>query len=237
MSDEQAVWFYFHVLSQAGPSDHVPIPRRLTRCSTLPSHFSGSMKAERFDSAKIFLAWGPDRRSWYLLKKLARIPGFLEEVVKIPRRRVMRSYHSDLSRKFGFWEKHVMGKWRQTSAKIAQKTLSAIRGREYLDRKYVETYRLVGGTFAWLLTLCTQDLEYVSTRLRELIPPPKQLAILLHWLAHGFAERQLANLYHVGPSTVNSIIHTTLAVLLRDLVPLAIRFPQGDALRKTMQDF
>ena len=109
--------------------------------------------------------------------------------------------------------------------------------REYLDRKYVETYRLGGGMFAWLLTLCTQDLEFVSTRLREPIPPPKRLAILLHWLAHGFAERQLANLYHVGPSTVNSIIHTTLAVLLRDLVPLAIRFPQGDALRKTMQDF
>ena len=72
--------------------------------------------------------------------------------------------------------------------------------------------------------------------MRISIAPAKRLAIILYWLGNGFAERQLANLYHIGASTVNAILHG-IAVLRKKLVSAAIHFPQGETLKRDIAEF
>ena len=135
-----------------------------------------------------------------LLMKVVRIPRFLAAIQAMPRRRSFWALHSSLYQRSGFWEAQVNGKWKETATGIARETMSVLRGREYLEKKYVETYRLGVASFNWLVSICRAEMAFESTNMRDSIPVEKRLAFALHWLAHGFAERQLANTYHVGPS-------------------------------------
>ena len=91
--------------------------------------------------------------------------------------------------------------------------------------------------FDWLLELCGPSLTREDTNLRNSIAVDKRLGIILHWLGHGFAGRQLANLYDIGASTVNAILHNGVAVLRKKLVTAAIQFPRGEVLKRDIAEF
>ena len=88
-----------------------------------------------------------------------------------------------------------------------------------------------------MLQPCRARLEFETTNMRCSISPEKRLAILLHWLGQGFAERQLATLYRVGPATVNGILHSGVEAVMTCLVPISIRFPVGQVLHDQMLEF
>ena len=100
--------------------------------------------------------------------------------------------------------------------------------------KYVETFRVSKVVFNWLLQLCRVQLEFETANTRSSLSKKKQLAILLHWLGHGFAESQLATLYRVGSATVNGILRSSGEAVMTCLVPISIRFPVGQAQRDQM---
>ena len=100
--------------------------------------------------------------------------------------------------------------------------------------KYVETFLVSKVVFSWLLHVCPVRLEFETTNMRCSISPEKRLAILLHSLRHGFAERQLATLYRVGPAIVIGILHSSVEAVMTRLVPISIRFPVGQALHDQM---
>ena len=154
-----------------------------------------------------------------VVQHMLRIPGFLRFILTLPRERLLWSSFPTPRSQCGFWEREVA------------------RGREYLDMKYVETFQVSKVVFNWLLQLCRVQLEFETTNTRSSFSwetTEKQLAILLHWLGHGFAESQLATLYRVGPATVNGILHSSGEAVMTCLVPILIRFPVGPAQRDQM---
>ena len=177
----------------------------------------------------------PSRKS--IVQHILRIPGFLRFILTLPRERLLWSSFPTPRSQCGFWEREVLGKWVAVSLKKTRLSGSAARGREYLDMKYIETFRVSKVVFSWLLQLCRARLEFETTNMRCSVSPEKRLAILLHWLGHGFAERQLATLYRVGPATVNGILHSGVEAVMTCLVPISIRFPVGQALHDQMLEF
>lgn len=166
-----------------------------------------------------------------------RDPTIREALLRFPCRRLIWLIHLTVASQRGFWEWNVLGRWRVTAQKYARLAHSVVRGEEYLNRKYVEMFRVDCVLFDWLLELCGPRLTHENTNMRSSIPPEKRLGIILHWLGHGFAERQLANLYHIGPSTVNVILHHGIAMLFEKLVSASIRFPQGEILKRDIAEF
>ena len=109
--------------------------------------------------------------------------------------------------------------------------------RDLTDDQYKIHFRMDRGAFWRLHDKYGQALERMNTQLRLSIPSDKRLAVTLHWLAHGLSFQQLALLYAVGKSTAVEIVHSTIAVLKRDLVPDSIRFPEGHELQQVITDF
>ena len=72
-----------------------------------------------------------------------------------------------------------------------------------------------------------QVFQEATTRLRCPLPPPKRLAIVLHWLAQANSYSKLAAMYAIGKSMVVAIAHEGIAILRDWLVPEAILFPTG----------
>ena len=137
----------------------------------------------------------PSRKS--IVQDILRIPGFLRFILTLPRERLLWSSFPTPRSQCGFWEREVLGKWVAVNLKKTRLSGSAARGREYLDMKYIETFCVSKVVFSWLLQPCRARLEFETTNMRCSVSPEKRLAILLHWLGHGFAERQLATLYRV----------------------------------------
>ena len=75
-----------------------------------------------------------------------------------------------------------------------------------------------------------------DTKLRKAVPFAKRFAIVLHWLAHSLSFMQVSALYAVAKSTVISIVHEGVSVLLQRLVPVSIKFPTGSELDQVITD-
>ena len=118
-------------------------------------------------------------------------PVFREALLWIHLCRLIWSVHPTLASQRGFWECNVLGKWRDTARKYAMRAHCVLRGEEYINRRYVETFRVDPALFDWLLELCEPCLTREDTNMRNNIAMDKRLGIVLHWLGHGFAERQL----------------------------------------------
>ena len=118
-------------------------------------------------------------------------PVFREAVLWLHLCRLIWSVHPTLASQRGFWECNVLGKWRDTARKYAMRAHCVLRGEEYINRRYVETFRVDPALFDWLLELCEPCLTREDTNMRNNIAMDKRLGIVLHWLGHGFAERQL----------------------------------------------
>ena len=172
-----------------------------------------------------------------MLRRLLLSPGALEGVMKLRRGRVLWAVHPTPQSQRGFWEKNVLSRWRRTAQELYQKSGSITRAKQYVEKKYLEEFRVGTATFRWILRLCEADMTFQSTNMRKPVGAAKRLAVLLSWLAHGHSESHLANSFHLGQSTVNGILRHGVTTLRRVLVPLAIRFPQGEALRRDMAEF
>ena len=90
----------------------------------------------------------------------------------------------------GVWQKEVVGNWRRISELTAC--------QDYLDSRYIETFRLDYATFHWLLSVVEADIRREDTYFRNAIPAAKKLGITLQWLARGSTFGELANEYFIG---------------------------------------
>ena len=93
---------------------------------------------------------------------------------------------------------------------------------DYEETQYINHYRMTKGTFWFLCGRYGKLLEKETTQLRQPVPYPKRLAIVLHWMAHCLTFTQLAALYAIAKS---AIVHEGITVLHKELVPESIRLP------------
>ena len=157
-----------------------------------------------------------------IVQHILRFSGFLRFILTLPCERLPWSSFPTPRSQFVFWEREVVGKWVAVSLKKTRLSASSARGREYLDMKYVETFRVSKVVFSWLLHVCLVRLEFETTNMRCSISPEKRLAILLHSLGHGFAGRQLATSYRMGPAIVKGMLHSGVEALMTCRVPISI---------------
>lgn len=176
------------------------------------------------------------RRRRSIFQRALRNPVIRDALMSAPRRRLIWSLQPTPQSQRGFWERNVHGKWLKQARKYIEKS-GVPRAMKHINNKYIEMYRVDFHLFNWLLDLCRDSLAKEDTLLRLSIPPGKRLAIVLHWLGQGSSERQLANIYQIGATTVHEIVHQGVSVLLQKLVPLAITFPRGEYLRRDMEEF
>ena len=135
----------------------------------------------------------------------------------------------------GFWEVKVQ-QWHRIAAAFP------VPGDadDYVDTRYLRTYRVDYRTFQLLCQLTERDLELATTRFRAPVPPAKRLAMCLHWLAHGMTFDQL-NWRAVLHWSFNCPLHCAWCNCffesLASLVPTAIKFPSGTELDNVMAGF
>ena len=146
-----------------------------------------------------------------------------------PHGRRFWSAHPTTETQAGFWEREVLGNW----LRIADRDYCL----EWLDSRYVATFRVDYTTFQWILSLCCEQIQRKTTHLRNPIPAAKKLAVTLQWLANGLTEANLANEYCLGVSTVHLIVHEVVDVLLNVVLKDSIVFPTGQKLEETMAKF
>ena len=108
---------------------------------------------------------------------------------------------------------------------------------DYEEAQYINHYRMTKGTFQFLCERYGKMLKKQTTRLRQPIPYPKRLAIVIHWMAHCLTFTQLAALYAIAKSTAIAIVHEGITVLHKELVPESIRLPTGSEFDQVMYDF
>ena len=113
-------------------------------------------------------------------------------------------------------------------------------GRIYPDweeNQYLQHFRVSKDSFWYLCQTYGKYFKKQTTHLRRPLPPPKRLAIVLHWLAQANSYSELAAMYAIGKSTVVAIAHEGIAILRERLVPETILFPTGRELDQVMVDF
>ena len=132
----------------------------------------------------------------------------------------------------GFWETKVH-QWHR----IANAVPVPGEAEDYLDLRYLRTFRVDHRTFQFLLQLVGCDLEHSMTWFRTPVAPAKRPAMCLHWLAHAKTFDRLGEQYCTGTSTAHSIVHGAIAVLKGTLVPSAFKFPSGRELDEVMSGF
>ena len=110
-----------------------------------------------------------------------------------------------------------------------------IRGAE--DEKYSAKFRLSMYVFNHLYKKYGAALEKDNIGIQIHIPGKKILGILLHWHAAGGSYEKTADLYQLGHSTVCSILHEAIGVLVECRVPDVIVFPEDPELGRVINDF
>ena len=119
--------------------------------------------------------------------------------LSLDRERRFWNAHVSEEQQRGFWEKEGMGNWLRINQRVSCE--------EYLDSRYVETFRLDYTTFHWLLSQVEGVIQRQDTRFRNALPAAKKLAITMQWLAQGSTFGQLANEYFIGKSTAHETVH------------------------------
>ena len=75
------------------------------------------------------------------------------------------------------------------------------------------------------LALLQDDIIREDKHMRASVPPGKRLAVILHFLAKGNTYMDTADMFGLGTSTVNYILHETVGVLNHHFFAREIRFP------------
>ena len=73
-----------------------------------------------------------------------------------------------------FLGEDALEKWSATAQETTVNSGSIDRGRQYLDMKFLEEFRLGTETFNWLMTLCHGDLSFQETNMRKSVPAEKR---------------------------------------------------------------
>ena len=150
---------------------------------------------------------------------------------------VFRSLLKGMKRKRRFWVAvRNAGVW-EGEFKSSLQIMEERGYDDWVDHQYKIHFRMDKHSFLRLHGKYDHALEKNDTRLRKSIPSDKRLAITLHWLSHGLSFEQLGLMYAIGKSTAVGIVHSTIAVLRRILVPDCIRFPEGRELDHVLTDF
>ena len=126
----------------------------------------------------------------------------------------------------GFWETEVNLNWITMGNQFA----------DWEEKQYLYHYRVSKATFLYLCNSYGKYMKKKDTKLRKAVPFAKRFAIVLHWLAHSLSFMQVSALYAVAKSTVISIVHEGVSVLLQRLVPVSIKFPTGSELDQVITD-
>ena len=108
---------------------------------------------------------------------------------------------------------------------------------DWEESQYLQHFRMSKDTFWYLSHRFAAYFEKQNTQLRRALPPPKRLAVVLHWLAQASSFSELAALYGIGKSTVVTLVHQGIAILRERLVLDAIKFPTGPELEQVIVDF
>jgi hypothetical protein len=111
---------------------------------------------------------------------------------------------------------------------------------EVRDREWRETYRMSYPHFLQLvqeLTPFLSDPESPKSRFRESMEPYRIVAAVLYRLAHGYAPKQVANMFGMGKSTLIFYTQRVTKILAGNLYSRYISIPSGTRLLEVISEF
>ena len=107
----------------------------------------------------------------------------------------------------------------------------------FSERDWIENFRVSKNTFHYLCNKLRPHIERQKTRLRRSICVEHRAAITLWCLATCSEYRTIGHLFGVARCTVCVILHNTCKAIVRILLATYIKFPQGEELHDTVEDF
>ena len=150
----------------------------------------------------------------------------------VARERRWWAIHHSAQARCGHWERKVQF-WHEIAATYP----NAGEADDYLDAKYLRSFRVDFRTFEYVANLMEADLDRQITRFRTPVCPRKRLAITLEWLAHSKTFEQLGEKYCLGASTCHEIVHSTVSAMKNGMVKKFIKFPSAAKLQSVMAGF
>ncbi|XP_033126524.1 uncharacterized protein LOC117124400, partial [Anneissia japonica] len=108
---------------------------------------------------------------------------------------------------------------------------------EWSDVFWLKHFRMTRSTFMDIAEQLRPFIEKEVTQMRTPITVEHRLAITLWRLATNIEYRSLGQQFGVGRSTVCSIVNETCRAIETHLMPKYIRFPEGQDLLDTVQQF
>ena len=92
-------------------------------------------------------------------------------------------------------------------------------------------------TFDYLCNQVRPLLQRRDTRIRRAISVPKRVAITLWCMATCSEYRTVGHLFGVARCTVCVVVHETIGAIVKTLLHVYIKFPMGQSLINTVNEF
>ena len=109
--------------------------------------------------------------------------------------------------------------------------------QSFQDHDWKKNFRMSKRIFDYLCNQVGPLLQHQDTRIRKAIPVPKRVAITLWCMATCSEYRTVGHLYDVARCTVCVIVHETISAIVKTLLCVYIKFPTGQNLINTVQEF
>ena len=109
--------------------------------------------------------------------------------------------------------------------------------RTFTHQDWLENFRMCKDTFMYICNKLSPALRRTDTVLRRALSVEHRVAVTLWCLATPTEYRTIAHLFGIARSTVCGIVHETCQCILDVLMVDYIKFPSGDRLNQTVDEF
>ena len=109
--------------------------------------------------------------------------------------------------------------------------------RTFTHQDWIENFRMSKETFLYICNKLSPALRRTNTVLRRPLSVERRVAVTLWCLATPTEYRTIAHLFGIARSTVCEIVHETCQCILDVLMKDYIKFPSGDRLDRTVNEF
>ena len=109
--------------------------------------------------------------------------------------------------------------------------------RTFTHQDWIGNFRMSKEIFLTFATSLSPALRRTNTVLRRPLSVERRVAVTLWCLATPTEYRTIAHLFGIARSTVCEIVHETCQCILDVLMKDYIKFPSGDRLDRTVNEF
>ena len=114
---------------------------------------------------------------------------------------------------------------------------NAVVMRTFTHKDWLENFRICKDTFMYICNKLLPTLRRTDTVLQRALSVERRVAVTLWCLATPTEYRTIAHLFGIARSTVCGIVHETCQCILDVLMVDYTKFPSGDRLNQTVDEF